>query len=62
MPVPLEIRVSHPDSGVRLKTFYIKDAQFSVPGYNGQANASLETTMNFSSDGGNLKIYNGSRV
>lgn len=62
VPVPLEIRVSHPDTGVRLKTFYIPDARFSVPGYSGQANTKLETTMNYTSDGGNLYIYNGSRV
>ena len=61
-PVPLEIRVSHPDTGARLKTLYIPDARFSVPGYSGQANTKLETSMNFTSDGGNLYIYNGSRV
>jgi len=48
-PVPLEIRVSHPDTGARLKTLYIPDARFSVPGY-------------FTSDGGNLYVYNGNRT
>ena len=62
VPVPLEIRVSHPDTGTRLKTFYIPDARFSVPGYSGQANTKLETTLNFSSDGGSLYVYKGSRV
>lgn len=60
--VGLEIRVNHPDTGVRLKTFYIPDARFSVPGYSGQANTKLETTMNFTSDGGKLYVYKGSRV
>jgi hypothetical protein len=60
--VALEIRINHPDTGARLKTLYISDAQFSVPGYSGQANTTLETSMNFTSNGGNLKVYNGSRV
>jgi len=62
VPVPLEIRVSHPDTGARLKTFYIPDGRFSVPGYSGQANTKLETSMNFTSDGGSLYVYKGSRV
>ena len=61
-PVALEIRINHPDSGARLKTLYIPDARFTVPGYSGQANSTLETTINFTSDGGNLTVYNGSRV
>jgi hypothetical protein len=61
-PVALEIRINHPDSGARLKTLYIPDARFSVPGYSGQANTTLETSMSFTSDGGNLTVYNGSRV
>lgn len=59
--VPLEIRVSHPDTGDRLKTFYIPDARFTVPGYSGQANTKLETSMNFSSESGVLYVYNGER-
>lgn len=62
VPVPLEIRVNHPDTGARLKTFYIPDARFSVPGYSGQANTKLENTMNFTSDSGVLYVYKGSRV
>lgn len=62
VPVPLEIRISHPDTGDRLKTLYIPDARFSVPGYSGQANTKLETTMNYTSDSGSLYVYNGSRV
>jgi hypothetical protein len=62
VPVPLEIRVNHPDTGARLKTFYIPDARFSVPGYNGQANTKLENTMNFTSDSGVIYVYKGSRV
>lgn len=60
--LPVEIRVNHPDSGDRLKTFYIPDARFQVPGYQGQVQTKLEQTMNFTSDSGNLYVYNGERV
>ena len=60
--VPIEIRIKHPDTGARLKTLYIPDCRFNVPGYSGQANTTLETSMSFTSDGGTLLIYNGKRV
>ena len=60
--VPMEVRISHPDTGARLKTFYVPDARFTVPGYNGQVQAKLENTVNWSSDTGVLYVYNGSRV
>ena len=60
--VALEIRINHPDTGARLKTLYIPDARFNVPGYSGQANTTLENTMSFTSNGGALTVYNGSRV
>lgn len=60
--VPVEIRVNHPDTGARLKTFYIPDARFQVPGYQGQIQTKLEQTMNFTSDSGVLYVYNGKRV
>lgn len=60
--VPTEIRVKDPDDGTVLKTFYIPDARFQVPGYQGQVQTKLEQTMNFSSDSGVLYVYNGARV
>jgi hypothetical protein len=58
----MEIRISHPDTGARLKTFYVPDARFMVPGYKGQVQTKLETTANWTSDTGVLYVYNGSRV
>lgn len=60
--VPLEARIKHPDTGDVLKTIYTPDARFTVPGYNGQANAKLETSMAWSSDSGVMYVYNGERV
>lgn len=59
--VPLEMRISHPDTGARLKTIYIPDARFNVPGYQGQVQSKMENTLNWTSDGGLMYVYNGSR-
>lgn len=60
VPVPLVIKVNDPDgvAGV-LKTFYVPDARFQVPGMPGRANAKLETTFNYTSDSGTLLVYDG---
>lgn len=62
VPVPLEIRVNDPDgvAGV-LKTIYVPDARFQVPGLQGRANTKLDTTFNFTSDGGEIYVYDGER-
>lgn len=59
--VPLKIEILDPEgvAGV-LKTIYVPDARFNVPGLAGRANQKLETTFNFTSDGGRLTVYNGS--
>lgn len=59
--VPLEVRVSDPDAGDVVKTFYVPDARFTVPGIQGQVQQKLEVTFNFTSDGGTLLVYNGER-
>lgn len=58
-PVPLEVRINHPDTGARLKTIYVPDARFQVPGMQGQVQTKLENTFNFTSDTGVMKVYNG---
>lgn len=57
--LPMEIRVSHPETGVRLKTFYIPDAEFLPPGSQAQTQSKLETQFNW--NGNNLYIYDGER-
>ena len=59
--LPMEIRISDPDTGSVIKTLYIPDARFTMPGIQGRANAKLETAIPFSSDGGQLLIYKGTR-
>jgi hypothetical protein len=57
----MEIHINHPSTGSRLKTIYVEDARFTVPGLNGRVQQKLETTLSFNSDEGNLKVYNGKR-
>lgn len=57
--LPLEILLHSPDNGDVLKTLYIPDARFSLPGFSGQVQQKLTTTFNFESDGGVLNVYKG---
>lgn len=59
--LPVEIRISDPDSGDVVKTLYIPDARFTIPGYSGRVQQKLEVTFAFTSDGGNLLVYSGER-
>lgn len=59
VPLPMEVRINHPDSGDRLKTLYVPDARFQVPGLQGRVQTKLETTLNYTSDQGLLTVYNG---
>lgn len=59
--LPMEIRISDPDTGVRLKTLYVPDARFKPPAIEGRVQQKLEPTFEWTSDGGTLLIYKGSR-
>lgn len=57
----LEARLSDPDTGSVIKTFYVPDAQFTVPSLSGRTETKLEATFNFTSLTGDLKIYEDTR-
>lgn len=59
--LPVEIRISDPDTGDVLKTLYVPDCRFTIPGVQGRVQTRLETTFNFNSDGGTLLVYRGLR-
>lgn len=59
--LPMEIRISHPETGARLKTFYIPDAKFSLPGNQVAVQSKVETAFNWTSETGELLIYAGAR-
>lgn len=66
----LRIELRNPESGgassvargAVLKTHYIPDARFVIPGYSGQVQQKLNVTMNFESDGGVLETFKGARA
>lgn len=60
-PIPMEIRLSNPDTGARLKTIYVPDARFDPPTTKGQVNQKLETPFKYISDTGRCFVYNGIR-
>lgn len=67
--LPIEVRLLNPDSGGQstvppgtvLKTLYIPDARFTIPGYEGRAQQKMVATMNFESDAGILEVFKGRR-
>lgn len=60
-PLAVEIRINDPETGNRLETLYVPDARFQVPALQGRVQTKLETTFNFTSDGGSLFAYVGAR-
>lgn len=57
--VAVKVEILDPDEGTTLKTIHIPDARFQVPGLSGRANQKLETTFNFTSDGGRMTVIDG---
>lgn len=65
--VHLQLQLRNPEGhgtssqpvGAPLKTLYIPDARFILPGYEGQVQQKLDQTMNFESDGGVLRVFRG---
>lgn len=48
-------------AGTVLKTHYIPDARFTIPGYSGQVQQKTNVTVNFESDAGILQVFKGPR-
>jgi hypothetical protein len=59
--LPVEVRISDPDTGDVLKTLYVPDARFTLPGVQGRVQTKTEVSFAFTSDGGQLLIYAGER-
>lgn len=60
-PLELELVIRHPQTGDVLKTLYVPDARISVPAVQGRVQQKLSVQFNFSSDGGDLLVYQGER-
>lgn len=61
VPIPLEMHIRHPETNARMKTIYVPDARFDLPGFSGQVQTRLENTLNWTSDSGQMFVYNGAR-
>lgn len=72
--VPLEIQLKNPESGGAdnlfgapaepgqvVKTLYVPDARFTIPGYEGRVQTKTDFTLEFESDTGILEIFKGER-
>lgn len=65
--LPVVIHLLNPDSGgtsavprgTVLKTLFVPDARFTIPGYNGQVSQKLTSQLQFESDKGALKVVKG---
>lgn len=60
-PLELAIVLRSPDTGAALKTLYVPDARFTLPGYSGRVQQKLTTTFNFEGDSGVLEVTKGAR-
>jgi hypothetical protein len=60
-PLALELRIRHPQTGARIKTLYVEDARIQVPALQGRVQQKLSVTFPFTSDGGNLEVFQGAR-
>jgi hypothetical protein len=57
----VDIVLKSPTDGSVIKTLYIPDAKFTVPGYSGRVQQKLTLQFNFESDSGVLEVYKGAR-
>lgn len=60
-PLEMEVVIRHPQTGDVLKTIYVPDARISVPAVQSRVNQRQTYDFSFSSDGGELLVYQGVR-
>lgn len=60
--LPLDIIIHSPTDGSVVKTLYVPDAQFTLPGYSGQVQNKLTMSFPFESDTGSLSVFKGARA
>ncbi len=59
--LPMELRINDPDTGDRVKTLYVPDARFTIPGVQGRVESKTEVSFGWNSDGGTMLVYAGER-
>lgn len=56
-PIPLDVVIKNPDTGVPIKRFHVDDARFTIPGFSGRVLTKTVVTIPFESDEGDLLIF-----
>jgi hypothetical protein len=59
--VPLEVILHSPIDGHVLKTLYVPEARFTIPGFSGRVQTKLTVQFPFESDTGDFYVYKGLR-
>jgi hypothetical protein len=59
--LPMEFRLSHPETGALLETLYVPDAQIQVPPPQNRANSKMDVTFPWSSASGDTRVFKGAR-
>lgn len=59
--LPLHIVLKSPTDNSVLKTLYVPDAKFTVPGYSGRIQQKMTLSFSFESDSGVLEVYKGAK-
>jgi hypothetical protein len=61
-PLELYIELHNPlSTSSVLKSFYVPDARFNLPGYSGRVQQKLEVTFDWTSDTGSVTVYKGAK-
>lgn len=58
-PLEMQIRITHPETGARLKTFRVPDARMIPPGINARVGQKIENQFTWASDTGDLELIKG---
>jgi hypothetical protein len=58
-PIQLKVGINDPVTGSRIKTIYVPEARFTVPGMNAQVQTKLESQFDFTADTGEMLVYGG---
>lgn len=69
VPLTLDIVLKNPETGgtsavavgAPIKTLYVPDARFTIPGYEGRVQSKSDFSLEFESDSGVLEIFKGAR-
>lgn len=61
-PLELQVRISHPETGARLKTFRVRDARVMPPGMSARVGQKMENQFTWASDAGVLEVIKGAPV